>query len=311
MPRKKMEESRGCFAPAVAILVISILLVLGRAWSEETVSLDFVDSKIQEVARSVSLAYGVPVLVDGDVDARVTFHLEGVGLLEGLSSLCSTLGLEVFRDGSVLRIRHAVPRGENFFSVSDSLVTLSVEGRDIHDFVRDFSMNTGLNVVVAPEVSGKVSGTLRSVRAEDALRVLLGAHGFRVVRESGCFRVVPRRQESKGGGLYSVTLDGASVADFLRELSRVAGLNLVMYGDIQERAHLRVEGLPLESLLESLFRGSRYTYALDSNSLSVAERGAKNVLSVTSFYPLRHGNPEMLLPQLQKLQSAARRTCFR
>ena len=84
MPRKKMEESRGCFAPAVAILVISILLVLGRAWSEETVSLDFVESKIQEVARSVSLAYGVPVLVDGDVDARVTFHLEGVGLLEGL-----------------------------------------------------------------------------------------------------------------------------------------------------------------------------------------------------------------------------------
>ena len=246
-----MEESRGCFAPAVAILVISILLVLGRAWSEETVSLDFVDSRIQEVARSVSLAYGVPVLVDGDVDARVTFHLEGVGLLEGLSSLCSTLGLEVFRDGSVLRIRHAVPRGENYFSVSDSLVTLSVEGRDIHDFVRDFSMNTGLNVVVAPEVSGKVSGTLRSVRAEDALRVLLGAHGFRVVRESGCFRVVPRRQESKGasdgsvpeieesGGLYSVILDGASVADFLRELSRVAALNLVMYGDIQERAPLR------------------------------------------------------------------------
>ena len=317
MPRKKMEESRGCFAPAVAILVISILLFLGRAWSEETVSLDFVDSKIQEVARSVSLAYGVPVLVDGDVDARVTFHLEGVGLLEGLSSLCSTLGLEVFRDGSVLRIRHAVPHGENYFSVSDSLVTLSVEGRDIHDFVRDFSMNTGLNVVVAPEVSGKVSGTLRSVRAEDALRVLLGAHGFRVVRESGCFRVVPRRQESKGasdgsvpeieesGGLYSVTLDGASVADFLRELSRVAGLNLVMYGDIQERAHLRVEGLPLESLLESLFRGSRYTYALDSNSLSVAERGAKNVLSVTSFYPLRHGNPEMVLPQLQKLMPGA------
>ena len=316
MPRKNVEESRGCFAPAVSILVITLLLILGRAWSEESVSLDFVDSKIQEVARSVSLAYGVPVLVEGDVDARVTFHLEGVGLLEGLSSLCSTLGLEVVRDGSVLRIRKAVPHGENYFSVSDSLVTLSVESRDVHDFVRDFSLNTGLNVVVAPEVSGKVSGTLRSVRAEDALRVLLGAHGFRVVRESGCFRVVPRKPQSgapensvpeigESGGLYSVNLDGTSVADFLRELSRVANLNLVMYGDIQERAHLRVEDLPLESLLNVLFRGSRYTYVLDSNSLSVSERGAKNALSVTSFYPLRHGSPEMVLPQLQKLMPGA------
>ena len=133
MPRKNMDGSRGCFMPAVASIVLFLLLCLGRAWSEERslpgkVSLDFVDANIQEVARSVSLAYGVPVLVDGGIENKVTFHLDGVGLLEGLTSLCSTLGLEVFRDGSVLRIRKRVDHGENYFRIADSLVTLAVNG---------------------------------------------------------------------------------------------------------------------------------------------------------------------------------------
>ena len=318
MPRQKMEESRGCFMPAVASLVLFLLLCLGRAWSAEQnlpdkVSLDFVDANIQEVARSVSLAYGVPVLVDAGVENKVTFHIDGVGLLEGLSSLCSTLGLEVFRDGSVLRIRQRVDHGENYFRIADSLVTLAVERREVRDFIRDFSANTGLNVLAAPDVSGEISGRLSAVPAETALRVMLETHGFRVRRDADCFRVErridrPPDSGAKGvpdivvdGSLYSVELNGTPVDTFLRELARVANLNLVVYGDIRETAQLRFEYVGLEKMLASLFRGSRYTFSLDSNSLFVSERGAKNVLSVTEIYPLKYGNPEMVMPQLSAL----------
>ena len=318
MPRQKMEERRGCFMPAVACLVLFLLLCLGRVWSAEQnlpdkVSLDFVDANIQEVARSVSLAYGVPVLVDAGVENKVTFHIDGVGLLEGLSSLCSTLGLEVFRDGSVLRIRQRVDHGENYFRIADSLVTLAVERREVRDFIRDFSANTGLNVLAAPDISGEISGRLSAVPAETALRVMLETHGFRVRRDADCFRVErridrPPDSGAKGvpdivvdGSLYSVELNGTPVDTFLRELARVANLNLVVYGDIRETAQLRFEHVGLEELLASLFRGSRYTFSLDSNSLFVSERGAKNVLSVTEIYPLKYGNPEMVMPQLSAL----------
>ena len=165
MPRKNMDGSRGCFMPAVACIVLFLLLCLGRAWSAEQnlperllpdkVSLDFVDASLQDVARSVSLAYGVPVLVDADAKARVTFHLDGVGLLEGLTSLCSTLGLELGRDGTVFHIRKERARGENYFDVRDSLVSIDVRERDVREFIRDFSANTGLNVVASPEVAGR------------------------------------------------------------------------------------------------------------------------------------------------------------
>lgn len=321
--------------PAVACLVIILLLCLGRAWCAERdvpdkVSLDFVDASLQDVARSVSLAYGVPVLVDVGAEARVTFHLDGVGLLEGLTSLCSTLGLELIRDGTVFHIRKRLERGENFFRVADSLVSLDVRERDVREFIRDFSANTGLNVVASPDVAGPVSGRLESVPPGTALRVLLESHGFRVRRDADCFRVERARNSPAGvaGGsgpngagangaslagansvpdiaqddsLYTVALDGTPLDVFLKELSRVSNLNLVLYGDVRENLQMRFELEPLANLLQSVFRGSRYTYALDSNTLFVTERGAKNVLSRTELYPLKATTPEALMPQLSKL----------
>ncbi len=327
MPRKNMDGSRGCFMPAVASIVLFLLLCLGRAWSEERllpdkVSLDFVDASLQDVARSVSLAYGVPVLVDADAEARVTFHLDGVGLLEGLTSLCSTLGLELVRDGTVFHIRKERARGENYFDVRDSLVSIDVRERDVREFIRDFSANTGLNVVASPEVAGLVSGRLDAVPPGTALRVLLESHGFRVRRDAECFRVErPRNMPAGAGGsgtngtasassvpdivqddsLYSVELDGTPLDVFLKECARVANLNLVQYGEVHESLQMRFDRVPLAHLLQSLFRGSRYTYALDSNTLFVAERGAKNVLSRTELYPLKEAAPEQLMAQLSKL----------
>ena len=329
MPRKNMEEFRGCFMPAVACLVLVLFLCLGRAWSaEQKVSLDFVDASLQDVARSVSLAYGVPVLVDAGIENKVTFHLDGVGLLEGLTSLCSTLGLELIRDGTVFHIRREQVRGENYFSVGDSLVSLDVKSRDVRDFIRDFSANTGLNVLVAPDVSGEITGRLESVPAEVALRTLLEIHGFRVRRDADCYRVERSRNPaafSKGANgvagnsgagtssantvpdiivedsLYSVELDGTSLDVFLKELARVSNLNLAFYGEIHESLQMRLKRANLGRLLASAFRGSRYTYALDSNTLFVTERGAKNVLSQTEVYPLKYASPETLLPQVSKL----------
>ena len=327
MPRKNMDGSRGCFTPAVASIVLFLLLCLGRAWSEERplpdkVSLDFVDASLQDVARSVSLAYGVPVLVDAGAEARVTFHLDGVGLLEGLTSLCSTLGLELIRDGTVFHIRKRLEHGENFFRVTDSLVSLDVRERDVREFIRDFAANTGLNVVASPDVAGPVSGRLESVPPAKALRVLLESHGYRVRRDADCYRVErPRNMPAGVGGsgtngvasassvpdivqddsLYSVELDGTPLDVFLKECARVANLNLVQYGEVHESLQMRFERVPLAHLLQSLFRGSRYTYALDSNTLFVAERGAKNVLSRTELYPLKEAAPEQLMAQLSKL----------
>ena len=296
-------------------------LILLVALRLDAATFDFVDTPIGEVARSLSLAYDTPILVDRGIDERVTFHLDGVGVLEGLSALCASMGLQVVEEGNVFHIRRAYDRGENYFAEKDSLVSVSVRDKDVLEFIREYSANTGLNILPAPGVSGKVSGTLRGLSAEAAFRQIMDSQGFRVRREAGCLRVEPKRGLGRGAGngaegvstqgpvppdisrdgdSYAVDLDSAPLADVLRELSRIAGLNLALYGDVQETVRLHFEGIALDGLLENIFRGSRYVYVLDSVNLFVAERGAKNALSKTRLYPLRHIHPEKAMAQLSK-----------
>lgn len=297
----------------LAVLLVAVVRL-------QAATFDFVDTPIGEVARSLSLAYDTPILVDHGIDERVTFHLNGVGVLEGLSALCASMGLEVVEEGNVFHIRRAREHGENYFAQKDSLVSVSVRDKDVLEFIREYSANTGLNILPSPEVSGRVSGSLRNLPADVAFRELMDSQGFRVRQESGCLRVEPKRGSGRGtgngaegvagsgaavdvlrdGDSYSVDLESAPLADVLRELSRAAGLNLALYGDVQESVRLHFEGIALDDLLRNIFRGSRYVYVRDSINLFVAERGARNALSATRLYPLRHVHPEKAMAQLSK-----------
>ena len=125
--------------------------------AEKSVSLDFVDTPIAEVVRSVSLAYDTPVLVDDALDFKVTFHLDGVGVLDALTALCAANGLELVQDESVFHVRRASVRGEHEFSRQDSLITLSVKEKEVNEFVREFALNSGLNILASPGLEGRIS----------------------------------------------------------------------------------------------------------------------------------------------------------
>ena len=296
-------------------IIIFILLVGCRTlWAA---TLDFVDTPIADVMRTVSLAYGTPILVDDSLQVKVTFHLEGVGLLEGLAALCSANGLEIVEDGAVYHVRRAVQHGEHEFRMQDSLISLAVRDKEVQEFIREFSLNSGLNILANPGLEGRISGNLHSMSAEAAFRAIMGAHGFRVWREGDCLRVDKGRKghsvnESYGsaepnirlerdGNLYSAEIADGDLLKVLNELSDLSGLNLAVYGDIHENVRLRLNGVSLSYMVESLFRGKRYSYALEDSTLFVSEGGTRNALSTTRLYPLRHIHSERALAYLAKV----------
>ena len=278
----------------------------------ESISLDFVDTPIQDVARSLSLAYDVPVLVDASVQRSITFHLEGVPFLEGLSALCESNGLELVDQRNMFVIRSRKVRGESFIQVQDSLVTLQVKDKDVLEFIEEYGANTGVNLLWEPGIHGKVSGTLKDLSFEQAFRTLMDVNGFQVEKKNSCL-VVHQKVEGdvalandasrmwKDGDYFEVHLDGVSIGDALKELTALSQLNLAMYGNLDEKVRLDFRSVSLEELLRSIFRGSRYTYMLDSNMLSVSQGGAKDPLSMTFLYPLKHIHCEKALQQLGKM----------
>jgi len=278
---------------------------------------DFVDTPMGEVARALSLAYETPILVDGNADRKVTFHLENVGFLEGLAALCETQGLELAEEGGMYRIRLKQERGDNFFSMEDSLVSISVRDKDVLEFIREYAANSGLNILPSLRVSGRISGSLRGMPAESAFRALMTSQGYRVWRESGCLRVdmAPHPVGSAGfspgqpgdspqvlrdDSLYSVDFVQTNMAEALKQIANLAEMNLAIYGDLQENVNAKFENVPLNFLLDALFKGSRYAYTQDSSSIYVGERGAKNPLSITKLHVLKHVHSEKALQQLTR-----------
>ena len=301
-----------CFAPVQAVERAKTHAV-ERA--EKSVTLDFVDTPIAEVVRLISLAYKTPVLVDDALDLKVTFHLDGVGVLDALTALCSAHGLELVQQESVFHVRRASVRGEHEFSLRDTLVTLSVKDKEVGEFVREFALNSGLNILASPGLEGRITGELRSMPAEAAFRSIMSVHGFRVWREGAILRVESPRLSSAGkasseasdkiriykdGDLYSAEVNDGDLAQALNVLAEVAELNLALYGDIRESMRLTLHAVTLECLIESLFKGRRYSFALEGKTLYVSEGGTHKALSASKLYPLRHVHSERALAYLGK-----------
>ena len=303
----------GGFVLLERIIAIFLLTFSLACASPSSVALDFVDAPIADVARTLSLAYETPILADvGDV--RVTFHLEGLSLFEGLSALCAANGLAVVQEGRVFHIRRARLLENGRIALDSSGVVIAIKNMNVRDFVKEFALNTGVNALADYDVEGTISGNLREMKPEVAFRVLMESNGFKVRGERGCLRVVNAKSGDAGtagresavvsvervGELYSVDLQSVPLKAALKAITDEAGLNLAIYGDLNETVQMTFKDVALPELLASLFRGSRWTFRLDSLSLLVAEEGAAKALAAARVYPLKHLSPEKALAQLSK-----------
>ena len=297
----------------ISIFTLSVVFSAPNLHSSKNesgaVTLDFNDVPIAEVARTLSRAYGTSILADDAGDVRVSFHLENVSLFEGLSALCAVNGLAVVQEGLVYHIRRERVQTD-LITLTDSGVVISVKNMNVREFVREFGLNTGVNVIADYDVDGVVSGNLNHLPPEIAFRVLMESNGFKVRGERGCLRVLQRksgevRENSeisveRAGDYYSVNLRSAALKDVLKAIADEAGLNLAIYGNLNEFVQMSFKDILLPELLTSLFRGSAFTYRLDSASLLVSEEGVTNALAETRIYLLKYMPPEKAMAQLTK-----------
>lgn len=294
---------------------VSRSAVKSSASTASSVTLDFVDVPLAEVARTLSRAYGTSILADDAGDVRVTFHLEGLSLFDGLTALCEANGLAVVQEGRVYRIRRARVQG-GYIAMEDSGVVVSVKNMNVREFVREFGLNTGLNVIADYDVEGAVSGNLSHLAPAVAFRVMMESNGFKVRGERGCLRVsrpkvtkigntgagggIPDFLVERTGDLYSVDLQSVPLKTAIKAIAEEAGLNLAVYGDLNEKVQMSFRDVPLVEILTSIFRGSAFTFRLDSASLWVSEAGATKALADLQVYPLKHVSPEKASAQLSK-----------
>lgn len=278
-------------------------------------SLDFVDTDIKEVLRSISSAYDISVIADNDVSGKVTVHLHNVGVLEGLDALCAANGFEVMRENEIIRIRKASEKTVNILRMNMQRIDMDVQNREVKEFIKEFADKTGLKILAANDLKGTVTGSWKNQIPLDGFKALMSAHGYTMRYKNGFWIVSPSlgaasapqpvsgRGKSSGNldievkdGKARLDLENADLQDALRSIAEQAGFNIVFYGETRENVNAKIDNATYDEVLATLLKGSRFTYVLTpGGTLLIGEKGARSALTNHTLYPLNHVKSETAL----------------
>lgn len=169
-------------AGAIFVLAISLDVAAGAADGGPTVSVDFKDASIGQVADYISVKAGVNIVVEKGVSGVVDLRLNDVGWLEALRIAVRQVGCTVEQgDGNIWHV--TTPH----FSF-----TTKAEGVSLKQIISLLAQQGGQNIIVAPDVDAVVHFSLQGVPWQVALETIVKTAGpFVVVRdESSVYRVL-------------------------------------------------------------------------------------------------------------------------
>jgi type IV pilus assembly protein PilQ len=285
--------------------------------AQALMSVDFADTDIREVLRSISTAYGLSIITERDVEGKVSIHLENVTVIDGLRAVCNANGFEVVQEGNILRIRKQSETTRNILKMNFQRIDLDVKNRDIREFIAEFSQKTGLNILAGSDLTGTVTGSWQNQIPIDGFRALMDAHNYKIKSKNGFYIVysdessdksIRRRTSGTGNssvevkeGRVSLDLDKADLQEVLRDIAGQANLNIVFYGQASEIVNATIKDASIEEAFSTLMKGSKYTWVMSGEgTLLVGETGPKSVLTSNEIYLLTHMQAEKVRKLIPK-----------
>ncbi|PIE24377.1 MAG: hypothetical protein CSA62_03590 [Planctomycetota bacterium] len=134
--------------------------------------LDLRDRSLKDVVEFLREKSGVNLVIDDDIEARVTLKLRDVNWRDALE-------LAVEKAGCVI-----VAKARNVLKIENPpRVVFAFEKAEIGTVIDAIAKISGANIIVAPEVQGSITLRLKNVPWRDALDQVVKTLGFTVVQE--------------------------------------------------------------------------------------------------------------------------------
>ncbi len=274
------------------------------------ITFDFKEADIRDVLRAIGVQLGVNVVVDKDVEGKVTAHLEKIGLEQGLKAMLESYGFSLEKKEDYYLVKKIEKERKKEIIATKERLSLNVKNIPVDELLRDIASQSRINIVADQTVTGDISGILYDVPLEKGLSSLLSANGFILKKSGGIYEVTkaggqPGRRKGlsvsvSNEQLVSIDVSDADIGDILDEISNQAGLNIVRYGEVRGSINAKFERIPLEDALALLFQGTNFTYRRIDGIYLVGEKSlgspAAAALTTSKLIPLRYIKAD-LVPQ--------------
>lgn len=138
----------------------------------EYITLDVRDKDLSEILKFISRRVGINVIADPDVDEKVTIQLDQVDWRNSLQVLARQTHCEIV-DVSDRLIRFTQPPS----------ISMEFQDADIKIVLELLAKQAGANIMMAADIQGKVSLSLREVPWREALNAIVKTAGYVIVKE--------------------------------------------------------------------------------------------------------------------------------
>jgi type IV pilus assembly protein PilQ len=290
--------------------------------------------EVRAVLAAIGKEAGINIVPDAAVAGTLTLHLTNVAVESAIETVLAAQNLTLEKRGDIYLVHKPPPpqppvvRQEPHppalpMAVSDGLLTAEFKDADLRESLQRIASLAKLNLVLTPEVQGKVTLRLEAVPVLDALRLIAVAHDltFEKVGSTYAMDKLPRGRTASGGApmetrsassffrsrfsglkvelegaesLVTIEVEDADLHDLLKELALRTGTELVTFGQIQEKVTARVHQLPFEEALTTLLSGTKYAFAKQGKVYLVSDAtpnsASARAVSSTEVIPLRYLN---------------------
>lgn len=135
------------------------------------ITLDVKDKDLAVILQSISKRVGVNVIADPEINETVTIRLENMDWREALEAIARQTHCRIVeRSGNYIR-----------FTQPPS-ISMEFQNADLRVVLELLAKQSGANILIAEEVKGNVSLSLRDVPWQDALEAIVKTNGYTIVR---------------------------------------------------------------------------------------------------------------------------------
>jgi type IV pilus assembly protein PilQ len=265
--------------------------------------LDFKNTDIKDVLRSLGTKYNLNIFVENDVDVRITIHLTNISVLDALNFIIRENGLLLNREGNIFKVSNPpLPEPEPppplEITFENGLLSMDLQNENLEKAIYEISLKSGKNILLNQGVQGRLSGFIQEMAFEPGLKTLLAINGFIMRKRDGVYLIdydpnaIPNGnmegQNSRTAGrgfwievkdsLVSLDVTNVEIKNLVEEISRQLEIDIIFYGEIKGQISARCTLLPLDQALSYIFGATNYTFRKDG---AVYLIGDKNVQGIT------------------------------
>lgn len=309
-PQFTRAQSAG--APSTITPIDSTAALPAHAFQQKNQLLDFKNTEIKDIVRSLATKYNLNVYIANDVTTRATLRLVDVTVEEALHFLVNENGLAMTIAGNLCKIfPPEIPQPEPkplAISFANGLLSVDLQNEELEKVTRALAEKSKHNLIVQQGVSGKVSGFLQEVAFEPGLLALMASNGFSVRKREGLYLIEQNERASNGvtrgagnaawitreDSLLTLAITGGDLDQLVRELAEEMNVGLFVYGNLSGKVNAQCARVPFEQALSYLLKGTSYTYRKEGGIYLIGDKNVSGIAS-TKLVRLQHMKSEGLL----------------